>query len=107
MALAKTIKEALWLKGLMEDFGINQTIVKIFCNNQSVVHFPKNSQYHSRTNHIDIKYHFVRDKIEKGEIEVLKVHTSHNAADMLTKLVAKLKLLKCLELIGLDLLEKG
>lgn len=84
MALAKTIKEALWLKGLMEDFGINQTIVKIFCNNQSVVHFPKNSQYHSRTNHIDIKYHFVRDKIEKGEIEVLKVHTLDNATDMLT-----------------------
>lgn len=91
----------------MRDFCINQTTVKIYFDNQSTIHLSKNPQYHTRKKHIDIKYHFVHDIIEEGEVEVLKVHTSENDVDMLTKHVPKLKLLKCLELIGLDLPETG
>ena len=51
IALAKAIKEGLWLKRLMKGFGIKQSIEKIFCDNQSVIHLSKNPQYHSRTKH--------------------------------------------------------
>ena len=106
IALAKAVKKGLWLKGLMMDFGVKQSIIKIFCDNQSVIHLSKNPLYHSRTKHIDIKYHFIREKIEADELQVLKVHISENTADMLTKPVTILKLQKCLELIGFDLPEK-
>lgn len=106
MALTEAIK-GLWLKSLMKDLGLNQTVVKIYCNNQNAIHLLKNPQYHTRTKHINIKYHFVWDKIEELEIEVLKVYTSENVVDMLKKPVSKLKLLKCLELIGFNLPETG
>lgn len=57
--------------------------------------------------HIDIKYHFVREQIEKGDIEVLKVHTSKNAQDILTKPTTQMKFERCLELIGFDDPGKG
>lgn len=69
------------------------------------IHLFKNPQYHTRIKQIDRKYHFVCDKIETREIEVHNVHITENAAAMLTKLVLKPKLLKCLELISFDLPE--
>ncbi|KAA0066627.1 Aspartyl-tRNA synthetase [Cucumis melo var. makuwa] len=87
IALSEAIKEAIWLKGLMKDFGISKKPVKIFCDNQSTIHLCKNLQHHSRTKHIDIKFHFIREQIEKQEVEVLKVYTNENAADMLPKVV--------------------
>lgn len=57
----------------------------IVSDNQSMIHLSKNQQIHSRIKHIDIRYHFVREQIENGSIEVFKVHTSENAVDMLTK----------------------
>ena len=68
----------------MKDFGIKHLVVKIYYDNQSTIHLSKNPQFHSRTKHIDIKFHFIGEKIEVGEIEVLKVHTSENATDMLS-----------------------
>lgn len=79
------MKEGLWLKGLLSDFGISQAKIKIYCGNQSTNYLSKNQQFHNRTKHIDSKYHFIRKEIEKGEIEVVKIHTSDNASDMLTK----------------------
>lgn len=105
MALTKAIKEGLGLKGLMKDFCITRSILKIYCDNQNVIHLSKNPQYHLRTNPIDIKYLFIREEIENGEVEVMKVHTSENASDMLTNPVSKLKFFRCCELIGFHLLE--
>lgn len=107
VALSESIKEGLWLKGLLSSFGIEQGSIKIYCDNQSAIHLSKNQQFHNRTKHIDIKHHFVRDQIEKGYIEILKVHTSLNAADMLTKFVPKKKFEFCLKLEEFMLPEKG
>ena len=98
LALTEAVKKGLWLKQLMKDLGINQSIVKIYYDNKSTIHLSKNTQFHSRTKHIDIKFHFVRERIETREIKVLKVHTLDNIADMLTKHILKLKLQKCFEL---------
>lgn len=51
---------------------------------QCVIHLSENSVYHERTKHIDVRYHFIRDIIGKGDIEAKKVHTSDNPADMIT-----------------------
>jgi hypothetical protein len=56
-------------------------------DNQGVIHLAKNAAYHSRTKHIDVRYHFIRDVIEHDQLIVKKVYTKKNVADMFTKVV--------------------
>ncbi|GJX69857.1 putative RNA-directed DNA polymerase [Tanacetum coccineum] len=56
------------------------------------IHLAKNSMFHKRTKHIDIRYHWIRDAIKDGMFELNEVHTDDNASDMLTKAVAREKL---------------
>ncbi|XP_038885927.1 secreted RxLR effector protein 161-like [Benincasa hispida] len=60
-----------------------------------------------QTKHIDIKYYFIRQEIEKGKVEIVKIHTSNNATDMLTKTVPLNKLGEYLDLLGFELPKKG
>lgn len=88
VALTEAIKEGIWFKGLLKDYEINTKRVKIYCDNYNVIHLSKNQQFYNKTKHINIKFHFVRNQIENGDIEILKVHTTENAANMMTKPLA-------------------
>jgi hypothetical protein len=57
-------KEAVWLHRLCSGIGFEQRAMKINCNIQSTIFLPKNIAYHSRTKHIDVRYHFVRDMVD-------------------------------------------
>ena len=59
MAVTEVVKEAIWLRGLLEDLRVGQKHIKVFQDNQSVIHLAKNQVYHARTKHIDVRYHFV------------------------------------------------
>ena len=59
--------------------------------------------YHERTKHIDVRYHFIRDVIEEGEIVVVKIPTTDNPADMLTKPVLVIKFKHCLGWSGISI----
>ena len=100
IALSEAIKEAIWLKRSLKDFGLSQKSVKIYYDNQSTIHLSKNQQYHSRTKNIYIKFHFIREQIEKQKVEMLKVQSSENTTDILTKIFTRKKFLKCLQTIG-------
>lgn len=69
IALSEAVKEVVWLKGLLKDFGHEQQQVKIYCDNQSAIYLTKNQQFHNRTKRIDIKFHYVREQIEKWKFE--------------------------------------
>ena len=99
MAAKEAIKEAIWLLGLTDDLGIGQDQVHVMCDSQSAIHLAKNQVYHSRTKHIDVRFHFVREIIEEGQISLCKISTSDNPADMLTKVVSGIKFQHCLDLI--------
>lgn len=101
MAMTEAVKEAMWLKGIMEEFGVEQKSVVIKCDNQSALHLSKHQVFHERSKHIDVRMHFIRDIISKGDVKVEKVHTDHNAADMLTKALPVNKFRHCLDLIGM------
>nr|GEW46926.1 putative ribonuclease H-like domain-containing protein [Tanacetum cinerariifolium] len=58
---------------------------KIYIDNESAICVVKNLAYHSKTKHIDIRHHFIRDSYEKRLIEMVKIHTNYNVADLLTK----------------------
>ncbi|GKA91500.1 hypothetical protein Tco_0813370 [Tanacetum coccineum] len=92
MAATKACKELLWLKRFLQELGFKQQRYAVLCDNQSAIHLAKNSMFHKRTKHIDIRYHWIRDVIEDGMFELNKVHTDDNASDMLTKAVVREKL---------------
>uniref|UniRef100_A0A2N9HUM1 Integrase catalytic domain-containing protein n=1 Tax=Fagus sylvatica TaxID=28930 RepID=A0A2N9HUM1_FAGSY len=100
MAVAEAAKEALSLKGLGKELGLNQVGVQMHCDSQSAIYLTKNQVYHARTKHIDVRFHKIRELIVRGDIVLEKVHTSENAVDMLTKPIMIAKSKHCLELIN-------
>jgi len=76
---------------LLDDLRIDQYLLKINCDSMSAIYLAKNQVYHVRTKHIDVKFHFVREILEKGDIKLLKIHTKENPADMLIKVVSGVK----------------
>ncbi|GMI78960.1 cysteine-rich RLK (RECEPTOR-like protein kinase) 8 [Hibiscus trionum] len=101
MAVAEAVKEAIWLNGLLEDLGVVQNHISLYCDSQSAIYLAKNQVYHSRTKHIDVRYHFVREIFEEGKILLQKIATTENPADMLTKVVTSIKFNHCLNLINI------
>ncbi|GJZ68290.1 putative ribonuclease H-like domain-containing protein [Tanacetum coccineum] len=77
--------EVLWIQNQMLDYGYNFMNTKIFIDNESTICIVKNPVFHSKTKHIEIRHHFIRDSYEKRLIQVIKIHTDHNVADLLTK----------------------
>ncbi|GJX74338.1 retrovirus-related pol polyprotein from transposon TNT 1-94 [Tanacetum coccineum] len=87
MALTKAVKEAIWLRGLLEELGVELNTAVVNCDNQGAIHLSRNHVFHERTKHINVCYHFIRDILEAKTVKVLKVGTEHNVADALTKVV--------------------
>ncbi|GKA03510.1 putative reverse transcriptase domain-containing protein [Tanacetum coccineum] len=75
----------LWIQNQMLDYGFNFINTKIFIDNESTICIVKNPIFHSKTNHIEIRHHFIRDCYEKKLIQVIKIHIDHNITDLLTK----------------------
>jgi hypothetical protein len=96
MASTHAIKEEIWLQILCLGIGLVQQYVRIDCDSQSAIFLAKNPTYHSKTKHIDIQYHFVRDMVEEKKILLMKVDTLKNVADSLTKSVSIEKFSWCI-----------
>ena len=88
--------EAIWLRRILEDVGkkqIKTTILK--CDNQSSIKLAHNPIYHARTKHIEIQHHFVREKIQSKEIDLIYCNTTDNVADIFTKPLGKMNFEEC------------
>ncbi|GJZ56566.1 hypothetical protein Tco_0611759 [Tanacetum coccineum] len=77
--------QVLWIQNQMLDYGFNFMQTKIHVDNESAICVVKNHVYHSKTKHIEIRHHLIRDSYEKRLIEMVKIHTDYNVADLLTK----------------------
>ncbi|KAJ9560760.1 hypothetical protein OSB04_005920 [Centaurea solstitialis] len=75
----------LWIQNQMLDYGITFLNTPVYIDNNSAISIVNNPVKHSKTKHIEIKYHFIRDSNEKKLIQVLKVHTDYQYADLFTK----------------------
>ena len=89
------------MKGPITELRVPQNIIVVFLDSQSAIHLTKNNTYYSKTKHISVKYHYVRDTIIAGEIVVRKVHISENPADILTKPLPIAEFEHCLDLVGI------
>ena len=83
MAMMEAMKETIWLQGLLDNLRIDQNLLKINCDNMSAIYLAKNHVYHARTKHIDVWFHFIQEILDEGDIELQKIHTKENLADML------------------------
>ena len=94
-------KEVVWLQRLCSGIGLVQQAVRLDCDSQSAIFLEKNPAYHSKTKHIDVQYHFVRDMVEEKKVLLEKVDTLKNAADSLTKSVSTEKFSWCRVTMGI------
>ncbi|GJS65771.1 putative ribonuclease H-like domain-containing protein [Tanacetum coccineum] len=85
VAAANCYGQILWIQNQMLDYGFNFMNTKIYIDNESTICIVKNPVFHYKTKHIEIRHHFIRDAYEKKLIQVLKIHTHDNVADLLTK----------------------
>jgi hypothetical protein len=86
----------------MEELGKKKENNRLYCDSQSAIHLAKNLTFHSKTKHIQLRYHFIRSDLEDGHLKLEKIHTSQNPADMLTKGVTREKLCSYSVLVGLQ-----
>ncbi|CAB4043194.1 Hypothetical predicted protein, partial [Paramuricea clavata] len=101
VALSAAAQEALWMRQLLTDLNVNiDKPMTIYEDNQSAIAMSKNPQFHGRSKHIDIKYHFVRDQVEKKTLTVLYCPTGSMLADLFTKGIPKEQFKKLRELTG-------
>jgi hypothetical protein len=91
MATTHEIREAVWLDRLCLGIGFEQQAMHINCDTQSEFFLSKNPTYHSRTKHIDLQYHFMRDMVERKKVLLEKVDTLKKIVDSLNKFVTIVK----------------
>uniref|UniRef100_A0A2N9H483 Integrase catalytic domain-containing protein n=1 Tax=Fagus sylvatica TaxID=28930 RepID=A0A2N9H483_FAGSY len=102
IAATEAGKEMLWMKRFLQDLGLKQDEYVVHCDSQSALDLSKNSTYHSRMKHIDVRYHWLRLIVDQQLMQLRKIHTDKNPADMLTKVVPKEKLELCAGSTGMN-----
>lgn len=107
MAATEAAKQAIWLQELVNEvtkLPCEKVVIRI--DNQSAIALTKNPVFHGRSKHIHTRYHFIRECVENGRIEVEHVPGSEQKADILTKALGKIKFKEMRELIGVQDLTK-
>nr|GEU54183.1 retrovirus-related Pol polyprotein from transposon TNT 1-94 [Tanacetum cinerariifolium] len=79
----KACQQSLWMKQTFIDYDIRLDDILIMCDNKDAINLSKNPVQHSRTKHIKIRHHFLRDNVQKGHISIEKVPSVENIADIL------------------------
>ncbi|GJZ06535.1 retrotransposon protein, putative, ty1-copia subclass [Tanacetum coccineum] len=85
-ALADTVAELTWLQALLNELGIRSSSTPIlWCDNLGATYLSANPIFHARTKHVEIDYHFVREKVAQGDLRVQHISTHDQIADIFTK----------------------
>ncbi|KAI5317617.1 hypothetical protein L3X38_037324 [Prunus dulcis] len=90
VSVAEATSQAIWLRFVLEDFGEEQTTATtVFFDNTSAIAMSKNPVFHQRSKHIRRKFHFIRDAIQNGEIDLVYCKGEEQIADIFTKALPK------------------
>jgi hypothetical protein len=89
IALTDATKEGIWLKKMEKELNEDHTILTIYEDNQSAIKTANNKIHNDRSKHIDVRYHFIREKIENGELKLVYCPTEYMVADIMTKALGK------------------
>jgi len=89
IAAGHACAQSIWLKHQLMDYGVKLENVPLYCDNTSAINLTKNPIQHSKPKHIEIRHHFIRDHIQKGDIEIMFVKTENQLTDLFTKPLAR------------------
>ncbi|GMM44768.1 hypothetical protein DAPK24_013430 [Pichia kluyveri] len=87
IGMTESLKSTLHFNNLLKELGFNSTYGKLCSDNIAALQLSSHKIHHQRTKHIDLRYHFIREKIQLKQIKLDYVNTKFNTADCLTKLV--------------------
>ncbi|GJY89838.1 hypothetical protein Tco_0505034 [Tanacetum coccineum] len=85
VALSASYAQVMWKRTQLKDYGFNYNKIPLYCDSQSAIAISCNPVQHSRTKHIHTRYHFIKEQVENGIIELYFVRTEYQLADMFTK----------------------
>ena len=103
IAARNCCSQLLWMKKLLSDYGISQDTMVVYCDNSSVIDISKNPVQHSKTKHIEIRYHFIRDLVERKIVTLEYIPTKCQNADIFTKPLDRSKFKTLRQVIGVIL----
>ena len=86
---------------------MKEETVTLYEDNQSTIQMGKNQQYHGRTKHVSIKYHFVREKVASGAVEIRYCRSEDMIADIFTKPLSARRFKKLCDMIGITTMAEG
>ncbi|KAG5536506.1 hypothetical protein RHGRI_024066 [Rhododendron griersonianum] len=102
VAASWSVCHAIWLRNLLSKMELKQlgaTVIQV--DNKSAIELAKNPVNHERSKHIDVRFHFIRDHVKEGSVELVHVASQDQAADIFTKPLPKVLLDKCKKMIGM------
>ncbi|GJT47439.1 retrovirus-related pol polyprotein from transposon TNT 1-94 [Tanacetum coccineum] len=85
VALSASCAQVMWMRTQLQDYGFNYNKIPLYCDSQSAIAISCNPVQHSHTKHIHTRYHFIKEQVENGIIELYFVRTEYQLADMFTK----------------------
>ncbi|GJU37074.1 retrovirus-related pol polyprotein from transposon TNT 1-94 [Tanacetum coccineum] len=85
IAMSGCCSQILWMRSQLKDYGFIFNKIPLYCDNKSAIALSCNNVQHSRSKHIDIRYHFIREQVENRVVELYFVETNYQLADILTK----------------------
>ena len=94
-------KELLWMQKLLQELSLSQEKYVLYCHIQSAIHLSKNSTYHSKSKHTDVRYHWICDALEMKQFSLEKIHTNENGSNKMTNALPTEKLSTCRKKEGL------
>jgi hypothetical protein len=96
-------KEAVYIKSLLQELGFyKQKKLPLYTDNNGALLLAKNPIFHERTKHIAVKYHYIRDLINKGMLDLIYIPTKEQRADGFTKALDKVKFKEFIRMLGMD-----
>ena len=102
IATTEAGKEMLWMEQFLQELDLKQRDYIVHCDSQSAIDLSKNTMYHARTMHIDVRYHWIKKAIEEQLFQIRKIHIDENTTDMMMKLITKEKLARCIKNTGMS-----
>ncbi|GJS01758.1 hypothetical protein Tco_0318266 [Tanacetum coccineum] len=89
IALSGCCAQVLWMRSQLTDYGLGFNKIPMYCDNKSVIALCCNNVQHSRSKHIDIRFHFIKEQVENGVVELYFVNTEYQLADIFIKALGR------------------
>ncbi|GKC64420.1 retrovirus-related pol polyprotein from transposon TNT 1-94 [Tanacetum coccineum] len=101
IALSDCCAQVLWMRSQLTDCGLGFNKIPMYCDNKSAIALCCNNVQHSRSKHIDIRYHFIKDQLDNGVVELYFIRTEYQLADIITKALCRERIEFLIDKLGM------